>query len=473
MKSLTKNLVNTMTYVVSIMLILVFLAIDISIDNWVDAEFDHALTDKSNYLKTLVKVTPEGTEFDFAGEFMPEFDVSTKESFFQLWQGNAEFERSESLKHFADVSLFKKDIPLNSVFFVDIELPDGREGRAMLSYFEPQIPENNRGLVNQVEPMWLTVAISTEDLEQILVIIDSSLALGLLLVIVLTRWTVVNVIRRGLIPLDELNLALKNADVTQQYMPVSSHADAYVEIEPIRNELNKFVKLSQQYLQTEKRITADIAHELKTPISELISLSEIYIRYPDDQRIGATYKQDVLDISLRMKNIVNNLLLLQQVSSDTITLNRQQVNITYLVNKTLEELSFKYTDIYQRMVIEDQLTLKNVLADEFSLHLILSNLFDNALYYSPKKSSIQLTLNPEPSGLHIRIVNQLVTSINAHDLERLTLPLFQTEQSRTNTERHGLGLAIVENIARVNKMLFSFELVAEDKIAFNLYIPND
>jgi hypothetical protein len=41
-----------MTYVVSAILILVFLAIDISIDNWVDVEFDRALTDKSNYLKT-------------------------------------------------------------------------------------------------------------------------------------------------------------------------------------------------------------------------------------------------------------------------------------------------------------------------------------------------------------------------------------------------------------------------------------
>ncbi|WP_243638406.1 hypothetical protein [Shewanella frigidimarina] len=120
MRSLTTNLVNTMTYVVSGMLILVFLAIDISIDNWVDVEFDSALTDKSNYLKTLVKVTPEGTEFDFAGEFMPEFGTSTKASFFQLWQGSSVFERSESLRNFEGVDLLKKDMPINSAFFADV-----------------------------------------------------------------------------------------------------------------------------------------------------------------------------------------------------------------------------------------------------------------------------------------------------------------------------------------------------------------
>ena len=471
MKSLTTSLMNTMTYVVSAILIIVFLAIDISIDNWVDVEFDNALTDKSNYLKTLVKVTPQGTEFDFAGEFMPEFGMSTKASFFQLWQGSSVFERSESLRNFVGVDLQKKDIPLNTAVFADVMLPDGREGRAMVSYFEPQVLKGNSATIGTVEPMWLTVAISTEDLTQILVIIDSSLAIGLLLVIVLIRWAVVKVIYRGLTPLNELNLSLKNADVTQKYIPLSTDSERYLEIEPIRNELNKFVKISQQYLQTEKRITADIAHELKTPISELISLSEIYIRYPDDQRIGASYKQDVLNISLRMKTIVNNLLLLQQASSENINLHRQDINLNTLINRVIDELAFKYSTIHSRLKIEMNTTQKSCFIDEFSLHLILTNLIDNALYYSPEKSCIKISLFSEVHGVIINIKNQLITSINANDLEKLTLPLFQAEQSRSNSERHGLGLAIVENIAKVNGFKFSFEIVSTDNIMFSVHIP--
>lgn len=473
MKSLTTKLMNTMTYVVTAILIIVFLAIDISIDNWVDVEFDNALTDKSNYLKTLVKVTPQGTEFDFAGEFMPEFGTSTKASFFQLWQGDAVFERSESLSHFPGTDLLKKDIPLNSAVFADVTLPDGRSGRAMVAHFEPQVPSSMRELVpHSVEPMWLTVAITTEDLTQILVIIDSSLAIGLLLVIVLMRWAVVKVISRGLVPLNELNNALKHADVTQKYIPLSAGAERYLEIEPIRDELNKFVKISQQYLQTEKRITADIAHELKTPISELINLSEIYIRYPNDQRIAASYKQDVLNISLRMKTIVSNLLLLQQASSDNIHLNRQPLDITEQVNGVIEALTFKYPTIGQRLKMENQLRGCHTLADEFSLNLILTNLLDNALYYSPVQSDIVLRLHHDDNGIALSVENQLLTSLKADDLERLTQPLYQAEQSRTNTERHGLGLAIVENIAKVNDFIFSFGLIAEDRIQFSLHIPH-
>ncbi|MGX9460676.1 sensor histidine kinase [Shewanella sp. A14] len=471
MQSLTNNLVNTMTYVVTAILILVFLAIDISIDNWVDVEFDSALTDKSNYLKTLVKVTPEGTEFDFAGEFMPEFGTSTKASFFQLWQGSSVFERSESLRAFVGVDLLKKDIPLNSTFFADVVLPDGRDGRAMVAYFEPQVLKANRLTADKVEPMWLTVAITTEDLTQILVIIDSSLTIGLLLVIVLIRWAVVKVIYRGLTPLNDLNMSLKSVDVTQKHIPLSTESERYLEIEPIRNELNKFVKISQQYLQTEKRITADIAHELKTPISELISLSEIYIRYPDDQRIGASYKQDVLNISLRMKTIVNNLLLLQQASSENISLHRQDINISTLLEQVIGELAFKYATIHSRLHVDNRVGEKSYHIDEFSLHLILTNLFDNALYYSPPKSAIHIKLVADDNGLRFSIENQLVTSINVNDLEKLTLPLFQAEQSRSNSDRHGLGLAIVENIAKVNGFEFMFELVSTDKIMFSLLIP--
>jgi signal transduction histidine kinase len=471
MRSLSTHLVNTMTYVVSAILILVFLAIDISIDNWVDVEFDSALTDKSNYLKTLVKVTQEGTEFDFAGEFMPEFGISTKASFFQLWQGDAVFERSESLSPFPNINLLKKELPLNGAFFADVVLPDGRDGRAMVSYFEPQVPSNSSILASKIEPMWLTIAITTTDLTQISVIIDSSLAIGLLLVIVLIRWAVVKVIYRGLMPLNELNMALKNVDVTQKHIPLSSHFERYTEIEPIRNELNKFIQLSQQYLQTEKRITADIAHELKTPISELISLSEIYIRYPDDQRIGVSYKQDVLNISLRMKTIVNNLLLLQQASSENINLHRQDIYMNALMDQIVDELAFKFTTIHSRLNIDNRASNDHCFVDEFSLHLILSNLFDNALYYSPSHSAIQICLVTDDQGLTISVENQLVTAIKANDLQRLTLPLFQTERSRSNSERHGLGLAIVENIAKLNGFEFYFTLVSADKIRFSLHIP--
>jgi two-component system sensor histidine kinase QseC len=215
-KSIKKNLVNTMTYAVSAMVFIVFLAIDINIDNWIDKEFDNALTNKANYLKTLVKVINPSqslVEFDFADEFMPEFSLPAEGEYFQLWQGAKEFERSDSLLKFKDASLIKPTQALNTTEFYNVTLPDGRSGRAIVSTFSPQVPlDEDRQRLDTLTPMQLTLAISKEELSNILIIIDTSMALGLLAMIVIMRLLVMKIIDLGLRPLNELNQQLKTVN---------------------------------------------------------------------------------------------------------------------------------------------------------------------------------------------------------------------------------------------------------------------
>ena len=456
---------------VTAILILVFVAIDVSIDNWIDSEFDNALMTKSNYLKTLVKVSEDKTDFDFSGEFMPEFSLPSKGEYFQLWKDGKSFERSESLAHFKNTNLVTIDLPLNSSHFFNVTLPDGRDGRAMVSNFKPQEPnKKSTQLQKEVGFMQLTIAISTEEVSNILIIIDSSLSVGLLLVIFIIRWAVLNVTHRGLKPLKELNEALKKANVSQTTIQLPAHSEAFSEIEPIKNELNKFITLNYDHLQNEKRITADIAHELKTPISELISLSEVHIRYPDDIRISETYKQDVLSISLKMKKIVSNLLLLQQSNSQTIK--QVSLDMLELITQVSSELSFKYSNINERLslVVGSKNTV--CIADRFSVRTILINLLDNALFYSPDKSEIKIKLSFDKSiqRLFISIENSLSKQILEAELESLTLPLFQMEKSRSEQNRHGLGLTIVDNIARINEFDFIVKLKQPNNIVFSLGI---
>ncbi|WP_434930953.1 sensor histidine kinase [Shewanella sp. HL-SH5] len=480
MTSLANNLVNRMTWAVLIIVVLVFLAVDIIIDNWIDTEFDNALTTKSNYLKTLIKVSPAGVEFDFAGEFMPEFTLPAKGEYFQLWQNGVVFERSESLAHFAQANLIKADLAINGRQFFDVTLPDGRSGRAMVSVFEPQVPDKYQSVITEnIAPMVLTVALSEEELNHILIIIDSSLAIGLLLVILFMRWAVVNLIHRGLQPLNDLNQALKDIDFQQAELKLPAHFKAFIEIEPIKNELNKFLRINHKHLQNEKRITADIAHELKTPISELISLSEIYIRYPDDERIGVSYKQDVLSISLKMKDIVNNLLLLQKASSEGLQLSQTLIDVEAFIQKIVAELNALRSGSLARVNVISELNGVMCQTDAFSLHTVLYNLIDNALFYSPQQSKVDISLIKQKQPVQgnksamivITIENELLNSISDDDLDRLTLPLFQTEKSRQHQNRHGLGLAIVDNIAQVNQYAFSFGLVDTNRIAFTFALP--
>jgi signal transduction histidine kinase len=460
-------------------LILVFVAIDVAIDNWIDKEFDDGLITKSNYLKTLVKDTPNGIEFDFSGEFMPEFSLPAQGEYFQLWQAGKVLERSESLKHFENINLENPSLAINTSKFYSGLLPDGREGRIMTSFFLPQVDSKQRTELSASElPIQLTLAISTEELDNLLIIIDSSLWVGLILIIIIMRWAVNKVIIRGLQPLQSFNQSLRNAAITHKEIQFPTDAESFREIQPIKNELQKFINLNQQHLKNEKRITADIAHELKTPISELISLSEVYIRYPEDERIGGTYKQDVLNISLKMKGIVANLLLLQQSHSESIKLNQESLSPNAVFEQVFEELHFKYAELYQRVKLNNNIDDAMCFADKFSLHTVLSNLVDNALFYSPTHTDIDVNLSminhaQHPSYIIISIENFISEHISEEDLEQLTLPLFQVEKSRTDQSRHGLGLAIVSNIAHKNNFDFKVKLQQTHRITFEIKVPVD
>jgi signal transduction histidine kinase len=476
MKSIKNTLVNTMTYSVCIIVVIVFLAIDITIDNWIDKEFDSALTNKANYLKTLVKVTNPSqpqVEFDFADEFMPEFSLPADGEYFQLWQGGKEFERSDSLLKFKDASLIKPAQALNTTEFYNVTLPDGRSGRALVSTFIPQVPlDEDRQKLNSLVPMQLTLAISKEELSNILIIIDTSMALGLLAMIIIIRLLVMKTIDRGLRPLNKLNQQLKTVNNNDEPVQFTVEPDEFIEIKPIKSELNRFIKLNQQHLINEKRITADIAHELKTPISELINLTEVHLRYPDDERISTTYRHDVLSISVRMKNIVSNLLLLQQAAAGAIHLERAELSLPDLIKRIIKEQLNRHPSAQERITLANNLVSPFVHQDEFSVHCILSNLLDNALFYSPKASQVLVRLKPLPSGdVGIEIENQLTTSLSDSELEHLTMPLFQLETSRTNPDRHGLGLSIVDKIAKANNMGFSFKKNTDLSIVFSLVLP--
>ena len=83
MKSIKKDIVRAITIIPAIIIFTIFIAIDIILDGWVNEKFDESLVTKSNYLKTLIEVHPQGVEFDFSDEFMPEFVDANKIQYFQ------------------------------------------------------------------------------------------------------------------------------------------------------------------------------------------------------------------------------------------------------------------------------------------------------------------------------------------------------------------------------------------------------
>ncbi|MBY7874201.1 HAMP domain-containing histidine kinase [Vibrio fluvialis] len=466
--SIERNLINSVTLIFGAFLFMVFLSVDLGLDDWVEDQFDQAMLNKANYLKSQIRVADHHVEFLADERFMPEYAESDDPHFFQLWRDETTIKRSESLAQYPHVDLLKPDVQLGRDRIVDIVMPNGDMGRATLSYFVPESSDD------EILPVALTIYESSIGLERLVWVVDGLLIGSFILAMMLMRYVTKNVIRRGLEPLEKLNQDLKTLHSSDQ--PAAGELElpeqVVEEIEPIRKELNRYIRSNRTLINNEKRITADIAHELKTPLAEMITLSEVYIRYPQDERISKTYQHDMLAIAKRMKAIVENLLLLQKTSSIAMNTEWQLLSIKNVFGQVKHDLMFKYPDIDQRLVVSSCAD-EFFSADRFSIETILKNLIDNALYYSPHESLVTLGWSEVDGDYQLSISNALVQSITDEQLAKLTLPLFQIDAARTSNERFGLGLSIISNICRQQGYTLSFTQPDTMTLTVSIAIPKE
>ena len=222
-----------------------FLVIDLNLDSWVSGEFDRSNLNKLGLLTTLVNEDENGVEFNFSDEHMPEFSRKKDPEYFQLWLGNKVFERSETLVNLNNYNLSKDSIKLNELKIINITLPNNQSGRLYLTKFIPQIDSDIRNKIavsldhtlSKQQYMELAYAISDDELNRLVWLIDALFILCSLISVAAIRIIVSKVVSRELLPLDKLNEDLKQIDLESKDNPLETKA-VPVELLPIINGIN-------------------------------------------------------------------------------------------------------------------------------------------------------------------------------------------------------------------------------------------
>ncbi len=474
MNSIKKKLSRYLSISVSVLLVSILLATDISVDKWISKEFDKAMVNKSNLLTTLVSEDTEEVDFDFADEIMPEFSGKNDPEYFHLWHNNKTFERSKTLDLFEINTLPKIKVALHKSKIMNVTLPDGRSGRMITIKFMPQVDSDIREEYGiSVEefsktqtPMELTYAVSNENLNQTLWFLDLIFIISSILAVLAVRFIVYNVVEKGLKPLDKLNLEIKSINLMSDVDPISTE-NLPDELLPIAVGINLFISENKTLYAREKRVTSDIAHELKTPITELINLSEVAIKFPDEKQISETFTTDVLEISERLKSIVNGILLLQK-SSHSTELKKSDIKIKDLIRAIIH----RENKIERNVSLIISKDVETILTNEFALDTVLTNLISNALHYSEKDSqiSVLVELSNDLDRIKLSISNTSVYQYSDQELAQFFEPLWQKDPSRTSSQRYGLGLAIVKSYCDNINADIGVTLSSKNQITFTVVI---
>ncbi|WP_039995047.1 hypothetical protein, partial [Paraglaciecola chathamensis] len=386
--SIHNRLINSISFSITLVTVAILLLTDIVVDNWIHQEHKRAAENKVNLLTTLVKEDLDGVEFDFAGEFMPEFEGESDPEYYQLWRETEIFEKSDTLSLFSINAFEYKNLDLGKRIVEELTLPDGRSGQIYYYSFLPQIKTEDRALYNtrlrntgnKQEPMLIAYAISAEKHNILMWLVDISFLAAAIFVTFLVRKLVKTTVKRGLTPLEKFSNDIKSirlADTCHEI--VLTHQ--VTELIPIQESINTFISENKKLYLKEQRLTSDIAHELKTPIAELINLSEVSIKFPNDVNSSIKLGKDVLEIGQRLERIVESILLLHRYNN-----NKLEKNDIFDVSQKLEELTRNYKSVH--LDCEESILLTSNL---FAFEIIISNLLNNADNYKPINSYIKIS----------------------------------------------------------------------------------
>ena len=217
---------------------------------------------------------------------------------------------------------------------------------------------------------------------------------------------------------------------------------------------------------------ANVSHEMRTPITVLMGFLETVQSLELEKSQRDQYFDMMMSQAQRMKSLVEDLLTLANLESNTLPAPMQVVQIPTmmaLLKNDAEALS------HGRHALNFETTTPcKVMGDERELLSAFSNLVSNAIRYTPDVGSVSAKWSVNPQGQGEFSVADTGPGISSEHLPRLTERFYRVDRSRSrDTGGTGLGLAIVKHIANRHQAQLVIESTAGKGSTFTLRFPKE
>lgn len=250
--------------------------------------------------------------------------------------------------------------------------------------------------------------------------------------------------RRGLSPMRQLGRSLveRRPDALDRVRL----DDAPSEMVPMIDALNALFQRIEVLLESERRFTADAAHELRTPIAAIRAHAQVAMNEADHKLRGHAL-QSTLDGCDRATRLVEQLLTLSRLDTDAMP-EQDRVDLRIAARRVLADIAPRAIAKGQSLELDDGGPCI-IPGDETLLEVLIRNLVDNAIRYSPPSARIQVRVVCRASGVRLSVEDG-GPGLGAADMERLGERFFRA--LGTLESGSGLGLSIVHRLAAAHQM---------------------
>ncbi len=402
-------------------------------------EFDRSLIVQANVLETEVVQVKDSGRYEVEQGAMPWFDQGHRHDFFELWDASGQvLQRSGSLGQ-KDLDRLATTLPGQ---IRSVQLPNGRPGRQVMMFVTRL---DSRDPTASATVLTLVMARNTSSIEDVqqnifLWLLGIFVAITVICLVILV-WVVTG----GIKPVRQLGASLNAMD---------HHLLQRLELERIPEELRPVVDGLNQLLTRldaafvrERAFSADLAHELRTPLYGLRTKLDVALAQP---RSAAAYEktlQECLEITLATQTMAETLLTLSRLDSGQVAIRREPLPLRAFLLAVWEPFAQRAAEQRLQVVWEGEEML--VESDQDRLRLVLNTLFDNAVSHADPGGQIRIRLCQVAGVGELEIANS-GSQVAAGDAAKVFDHFWRGDAARSGVGTHcGLGLSLAQRVVQL------------------------
>ncbi len=274
-------------------------------------------------------------------------------------------------------------------------------------------------------------------------------------------------VRRVLAPLKAMRQQAER--ITAQRLSARLAVDAVpVELEALAETFNAMLTRLEDSFRRLTDFSSDLAHEFRTPISNLLTQSQVTLSMP---RSTDEYR-DILASNIeeyeRLSRMIADMLFLAKADEGQIVPSRQQFSLNHMVEELVEFYHLVADDKGVELTHTGTATMTG---DPLMIRRAISNLLSNAIRHTPSGGCIAIRIVQTDSSLVTLTIENTGATIPPQHLPRLFDRFYRADASRHRlSDGAGLGLAITQSILRAHGG--SISVRSENGItAFELLVP--
>lgn len=208
------------------------------------------------------------------------------------------------------------------------------------------------------------------------------------------------------------------------------------------------VRRQIRFQQQQQNFMMAVTHELKTPIAVTKLNLETLRKYRLDEDKQQRVIQATIQETNRLDSLANNILVASQLEGGDYARTKEVMDFSDLAEQSIRDYRHRFPEREWTTRIQPGCTITG---DPFLLHLLVSNLLDNALKYSPKEGAVTLTLTKEGAHTFLTVKDD-GPGIPDDEKKKIFGKFYRSGQETTRqTKGTGLGLYLCRKIAADHK----------------------